>query len=480
MNDRFKDYDSEVRDLVLDFERTVMRGGMQFFDVDELEMIIDYYLEVNDIKPLEEAVRFAEKLYPDSTEVKLRRAHVAIARKQYKSALNQLLVLHDREPENTDLAYSLGIVYSAMGRPDEAVDQFLAASSDGWQLGRIYGNIAEEYVKKEDLDTALRYYEAALASEGHDSATLYNYVDTCEQKGCPEVAVQKLEDYVDHNPYSRDGWHCLGLVYIDLGLLEKAVEAFEYALAIDKGSGETYVELAYAYELLGDVGRAASTLVQYSAVADNPLDAYRRIGTLYLRAGNNETAVIYLRKALAIRPNDISSLAALVECYLNIGELPMAESTLRRAEAAEQNAIEMAALANEDEEQRDENRFAHTDLLAAAAKVHEFRGDIDGAVEHYQRMIAEDTCSEQHYMEYVDFLFRHRLLEDLITIAEDALVYLPQNAFYCTYLAAAYFYTNRYNSASRMLPHVAPEELARLCPEIMVHPLLGPLVPHAK
>ena len=125
MKDRFKDYDDEVRDLVQDFERTVMRGQMQFFDVDELEMIIDYYLEVNDLDPLEKAVSFAERLYPDSTEVKLRRAHVAIARQQYKSALHQLLELRAKEPENTDLAYSLGIVYSAMDRPDDAVDQFL-------------------------------------------------------------------------------------------------------------------------------------------------------------------------------------------------------------------------------------------------------------------------------------------------------------------------------------------------------------------
>ena len=47
-NDRFTDFDDEVRQLVLDFERTVMKGESQFFDVDELEMIIDYYLEVQD------------------------------------------------------------------------------------------------------------------------------------------------------------------------------------------------------------------------------------------------------------------------------------------------------------------------------------------------------------------------------------------------------------------------------------------------
>ena len=61
-NDRFTDFDDEVRQLVLDFERTVMNGETQFYDVDELEMIIDYYLEVNDKEPLISAIVYAEQL----------------------------------------------------------------------------------------------------------------------------------------------------------------------------------------------------------------------------------------------------------------------------------------------------------------------------------------------------------------------------------------------------------------------------------
>ena len=47
-NNRNNEFDDEERQLVLDFENTVLQGGTQFFDVDELEVIIDYYFEVND------------------------------------------------------------------------------------------------------------------------------------------------------------------------------------------------------------------------------------------------------------------------------------------------------------------------------------------------------------------------------------------------------------------------------------------------
>lgn len=454
--DRFDSFDEEVRALVLDFERTVLKGGMQFFDVDELEMIIDYYFEVNDLEPLEAAVSFAEYLYPDSTEVKIRRAHVAIARQQYKSALKQLLALHEKEPDNTDLAYSLGVVYSAMDRPDEAVNQFLVASSDGWQVGRIYGNIAEEYVKKEDLDTAIKYYEMALAHNDHDPATLYNYVDTCEQHHCCEEGCQKMERYVSQNPYSRDGWHCLGLLYLDTGLLEKAIDAFEYALVIDKNSPETYAELAYAYELSGDIGRSASTLLLMADTDDNRIDAYRRIGQLYQRYGNAEASNVYFAKVLAEQTNDAAAIAGMAVNYVMLDDMPMALSTVRKAEH----------IAPDD-----------PDVLSALAKVYDAKDEWDRAGEYYDRLIAGDRYTEQHCREYTDFLFRHKIYDILIPFAEESLESFPSDPFYSTYLAAAYFYTNRYNRARKVLPDVVATELARLCPQIMDHPLLGPLVP---
>ena len=457
IKDRFENFDDEVRDLVLEFERTVLNDGIQFFDVDELEMIIDYYLEVNDLKPLEAAVAFAEKLYPDSIEVKIRRAHVAIAHQQYSSALNQLLALYDKEPGNTDLAYSLGVVYSAMDRPDEAIEQYLAASADGWQVGRIYGNVAEEYVKKQDYETAIKYYESALDYDGHDYITLYNYVDTCERQRCCGQGRKRLEDYVKRNPYSRDGWFCLGLIYIDLGEIAMAIDAFEYALAIDKSSSETYTELAYAYELMGDIGRASSTLLQ---MAENTIFralAFRRVGQLYLRCGNCNAASIYFSKALAEQAEDVSSMAGLAESYLMMGDMSLALSTARKAESID---------------------GANVDVLSAMAKIYDAKGDWEKAGTYYDELIINDQCTEQHCREYTDYLFRHRIYDLLIDFSEESLEAFPEDPFYCTYLAAAYFYTNRYNSARRVLPFVDVAHLSDLCPEIMTHPLLGPLVPN--
>lgn len=78
--DRFSNFDSDVRTLVLAFEEQNVQGA-RFFDVDELAIVADYYLEVNDVEGLAAAVAYGERLFPTSNEIKLRRAHLLGDRK---------------------------------------------------------------------------------------------------------------------------------------------------------------------------------------------------------------------------------------------------------------------------------------------------------------------------------------------------------------------------------------------------------------
>ena len=243
MNDRFTDFDDEVKQLVLDFERTVMHGEMQFYDIDELEMIIDYYLEVDDKEPLISALHLAERLYPDSIEVKIRRAHWYLLNKDNAKALALLQTLEQQDPSDTDVAYSLGVVYGEMGDSEKAIQYYLRAAEDGWQLGRIYANIAEEHVRMKSWHEAIQYYLKAFRTDSYDEQTLYNYLDTCEEAGLCDEAYQFLDLYVRDHPYSKQGWYCLGCACRDLGLAERAVDAFEYAIAIDKNYSSAYYEL---------------------------------------------------------------------------------------------------------------------------------------------------------------------------------------------------------------------------------------------
>lgn len=463
--DRFKNFDDEVRELVLDFENTVLRGESQFFDVDELEIIIDYYFEVNDQKPLERAVKYAEQLYPDNTAVRLRRAHLMIAHEEYKKALAVLNRMREEEPENTDVAYSLGVANGAVGESKKAIAYFKEAASDGWMLGRIYTNMAEEYYKLKDFDMAMKYYQKAMESDSCEDIAIYNYYDVCSETGRVEEAVDYLKKYVNEQPYSKEAWYCLGCAYRDLTLYEKAVDAFEFAIAIDKSFIDAYAALSQTQDFMGHLSEAVTTMLRALDHSDDHSRIYRTIGSLYARESNYDTAVAYFRKAIDDNPTDAEAYASMAVCFAETGDLATAVSNVEKAlHVMELNPSEFYPDGN-------------PDVLCAAGMVYDSVDDFEKASEYYEQMIVTGYYTEPQCQLYTQFLFNHHVYDVMEQFAEESLDVYPHNSFYSTYLAAAYFYTNRYNRARKVLPDVSPAMLAEICPEIISHPLLGPLIP---
>ena len=462
---RFENYDDEVRELVLDFENTVLRGESQFFDVDELEIIIDYYFEVNDTKPLEKAVQYAEQLYPNNTSVRLRRAHLMISREQYRKALSVLNKMREEEPENTDVAYSLGVANGAVGESRKAIAYFKEAATDGWMLGRIYANMAEEYYKLKDYDSALEYYRKAMESDSCDEYTIYNYYDVCFESGRVQEAVDYLKNYVNDNPYSKEGWYCLGCAYRDLTLYERSVDAFEFAIAIDKHYVDAYVALSQTQDFMGHTSEAVTTMLRVLDFCDDRSRVYRTIGSLYAREANYATAMAYFKKAVDENPADAEAYASRALCFLESEDVSSAIADVEKALRL-MNANPSPDLPD-----------GNPEVLCAAAMIYDAVDDFEKASEYFEQMIVTGYYTEPQCQLYTQFLFNHKVYDIMEQFAEESLEVYPHSPFYCTYLAASYFYTNRYNRARKMLPDVSPVMLAELCPEIIKHPLLGPLIP---
>ena len=443
--DRFNNFDEEVRELVLAFEDTVLKGKNHFFDVDELEIIIDYYFEVNDRHPLEVAVEYAEYLYPNSSTIRLRRAHLMMSKEEYAQAV---------------------------GDSEKAIAYFKEAATDGWMLGRVYSNMAEEYYKLKDFDAAINCYRKAMESDSCDDITIYNYYDVCYEAGRVEQAVEYLEGYVKKNPYSREGWYCLGCAYRDLTLYEKAVDAFEYAIAIDKSYVDAYVALSQTQDYMGNTSEAVTTMLRVLDYSEERDKVYHTIGSLYAREANYDTAMAYFKKAIEENPANAEAHASLALCYLEIGDTSTAVSKVNRA-----LMLDEATPVDPNDGRGPHDAPGNPDVLCAAAMIYDAIGEYYKASEYFEQMINTGLYAEHQCQLYTQFLFNHQVYDIVIQFAEESLEVYPHSSFYSTYLAASYFYTNRYNKARKMLPDVSPAMLAEICPELIMHPLLGPLVP---
>ena len=219
--DRFKDFEPKVRELVLRFEKQRDEGG-GFLDVDQLEVVADYYMEVYDVEGLAAAVSMGERLFPTNDGIRLRRAHLLGIQGQYGKALKLLQELENHSPNDTDVCYALGALYSMTDQGRKSISYYLKAAVDGYELGTIYGNVADEYYKLGDMEQAVRYYRKAVAEDPNEQRSLYNLACTWDALGRHEDAEAFFSKQVLEHPYSNGAWYCLGCVYGWMGLYEKA------------------------------------------------------------------------------------------------------------------------------------------------------------------------------------------------------------------------------------------------------------------
>ncbi|MBQ6068632.1 MAG: tetratricopeptide repeat protein [Bacteroidales bacterium] len=328
--DRFDNYDSGVRQLVLAFEKA---GGQPFFDVDDLLVIADYYLETHNVEGLEAAVLLGERIYPHNGDIRLRRAQLCGVQGDYSQALSLLKRLELDDPGNTDVCYSLATLYSLTGHSKESIDYYLRASADGYELGMVFANVADEYRKLGNTAQAVRYYRKAVAHNPNEQRSLYALSNIWDCQCRQDQAVRFFTHHVTEHPYCKEGWHCLGFAYLwgRENDAAKAVDALEYAIAIDKHFENAYYTLAEAYLKMGNRTEAISTL---RAVLDYSFDrvwVMLSIGDIYMESGNYHTAYVYFREAANTDPRRYSVWTSLGRCCEQLGYADEAEEHYLRA-----------------------------------------------------------------------------------------------------------------------------------------------------
>ena len=440
-NDRFKKYPSDVRTLVQRFENMNSRGSGHFFDVDQLVVIADFYLEQNDIDHLEHVVAYAEHLYPQNSDVLLRRAHLCCAKEQYAMSLEILQKLERLEPDNTDVHYAMGIVYGAMGQSRKAIQYYQMASVDGYQLDQIYGNIADEYYHMGLCDDAIRYYKKAVRENPDEERALQNLACCFEEEQLYDESRLFFQNFVRDHPYSKMAWFCLGDNFYGDGRYDKAVDAFEFALTIDKTFFNAYVSLSDCYRQLHDISKAVSTLRESVAYTDDKAYVQYSIAAIYFDAHNYTTAVLYFKMAAETDPAYGDAYISIAMCYSELNDYGAACDYMARAvELNPQSPV----------------------YLAESARIHARYGQIDKALPLFECAVRLADDCDPYWTDYADCLMADEQFEEAVEVLHRGLVTCMSPFDLHLRMAVCYYRLGQRNNLFGAI-HVCMQE----CPELI-------------
>ncbi|AZB18937.1 hypothetical protein EG352_14700 [Chryseobacterium indologenes] len=246
-------------ELVKKFEEMMENNDEFYFDTEELEDIIVYYLELGDFNYADMAVSYGLKLHPNSLDIKIKKLEILLEWEEYNTAKGLINELKGSSMENTDFMVCYAKYYSSLGNPKRSIEICKQALTLGEEENFLHNFIADEYVNLGDPFNALRHYRKALKEDPTDEYALENCMVCFSDLNKSEEAIAFLNEYLDEFSYSETAWLEYGQFYFNRKNYDEAIKGYDYLLAINSNAVGVYANKAACYEALGQYQKAIET-----------------------------------------------------------------------------------------------------------------------------------------------------------------------------------------------------------------------------
>jgi tetratricopeptide (TPR) repeat protein len=295
--------DPETLELARRFEQMIRDDEYYFFDLDEFEELIDYYLFRNETKQADSCITIALEQYPGETRLLLKKAQFLISANKHKKALKILSDMEGSNFNDYEIHWAKGNLYSQLDLSEKAIEEYTLALNGSENLDDILSSIAFEYENLGNYEKAIEFLKQVTVQNPANESSLYELSFCYEVIQQTEQAVNFLEGYIEKHPFSKAAWFNLGTAYSNLDLYEKAIDAYDYCIAIDESFASAYFNKANCYANLNNYPAAVETYLETSFHENpEPLTFYY-IAECYEKMEKYEAAIQYYSKSIDLDPD---------------------------------------------------------------------------------------------------------------------------------------------------------------------------------
>ncbi|WP_081212442.1 tetratricopeptide repeat protein [Salegentibacter sediminis] len=298
------------------FESMLKTNDVLFFDSNEFENIINYYLENGKIALAKKAVKLGLAQHPGSTNLKLFKVEILVFEDKLDLADGLLSELQDLESSNEEIYIQKAQIFSKRDEHLKAIQMLEMALENTLDEAEVYSLIGMEYLFLEDFENAKYSFMKCLEADEEDYSALYNIMycfDFLDQK---EEAIDYLNMYLDKNPYCEVAWHQVGKQYFDLKEYQKALSAFDFAIISDDNFIGAYLEKGKVLEKLGRYNEAIENYKITLELDDPTSFAYLRIGKSFEKLGLDDLALKHYKQCVHEDPLLDKGWIAITDFYI--------------------------------------------------------------------------------------------------------------------------------------------------------------------
>ncbi|MDQ0105994.1 tetratricopeptide repeat protein [Chitinophaga terrae (ex Kim and Jung 2007)] len=336
-----EDFD-DLRDLLQQFENLRTGQSHSFLDEDSFEQIIDYYDERDEMPIALQAAEIAIEQFPYSSTLLLKKANLLIETKKYTEALDLLekAAILDRTDINlyilqTDVYLALNQHQKAAAVLEEQIEQF-----EGEDRIDLLLELADVYDDWEEFEKVFDCLKMALEYDPNNEEALHKICFWTEFTGRNEESIRLHTSIIDEHPFNHLAWFNLATALQGLKLYEKAIDAYQYAVAIDEKFDYAYRNMGDAYIRLRKYAEAIEVLQKHLEIAKPEDVIYEAIGHCYEKQRKYTQARYYYRKASHLSPNDDKLYYKIAVAYMMESNWENAIKSLHNALKINKNSAE--------------------------------------------------------------------------------------------------------------------------------------------
>ena len=302
-----------------------------FFDSNEYEEIIVYYIEIGNIFLAKKAISLASKQYPDSTILSLLHIEVLLLNNEVVKAEQIALKIYEIDPLNPEILIQKAKIYSKKKNHIKAIELLEEIKENSDLYYDALSLIGKEYLFIDDFENAKNIFIKCLKQDDFDYSVLNNILYCFDSIGDSKSTIKYLNSFLETNPYSEIAWHQLGKEYVKDKRYEEALSAFDFAIISDDSFVGAYIEMAKILEKLNRINEAIEKYEISIGINQPTTFALYRIGRCHYKLGNNDLALSYFIQTIEEDPIHDKAWMSIAIIYYNKNDFNESKNNLLKA-----------------------------------------------------------------------------------------------------------------------------------------------------
>lgn len=316
-DDYFDDDFKDIEKLLSAFHQLKKGESHPLITEDDFEYLIDFFETNNDSENIQFAYDIALSIYPFSSSLLIRKAEWLTDYKKFGQALKLLDQLQEIDPNQIDAVFLKSDIFIEQGKHKEAahylesyVDKF-----DHVERTDILLELSEIYDELEEFEKVYHTLKRVLEIDSSNEDALLRICFWAEVNGMHEDSIALHQQLIDESPFNAMAWYNLGVAYQGIKLYEKAIDAYEYCLAIDDKNEYAYRNMGDAYIQLKQYNRAIEVLQMHMHLGKPEDVILEAIGYCFQKQKQYKKARLYYRQVSQLNPQDDYIFFKIGETY---------------------------------------------------------------------------------------------------------------------------------------------------------------------